>query len=81
MTRSSTTIRVSVEQRELLRQLSAERESTMADTLDDALEALRRDHFYSGMAEAEQALRSNPSAWQDYVAQRDAWLSPGLTAK
>ena len=29
----------------------------MADTLDDGLEALRRDNFYKGMAHAEHRLR------------------------
>jgi predicted DNA-binding protein len=80
MTRKSTTIRVSVEQRERLRQLAEEREATMADTLDDALEALRRDRFYKGMADAERELRSDQARWTEYVAERDAWLNPDLTS-
>lgn len=46
----------------------------MADTLDAALEALRRDLFYRAMAEAESALRSRPDEWARFVAERDAWL-------
>lgn len=51
----------------------------MADTLDDALEALRRDQFYKQMAQAEAALRDDPVGWSQYTAERDAWLNPDLT--
>ena len=80
MTSSSTTIRVRVGQRELLRLLAEERSSTMADTLDDALEALRRDQFYKNMAKAETELRSDPEGWAAYVIERDAWLNPDVAA-
>lgn len=80
MTSRSTTIRVSVEQRERLRQLAEERDATMADTLDDALETLRRDQFYRRMADAEQALRADPVRWAEYVAERDAWLDFDIAA-
>jgi hypothetical protein len=79
MTGASTTIRVSREQRERLRQLAQRRAATMADTLDDALEALRRDDFYREMAEAEATLRADPARWAEYVAERDAWLEPDLS--
>lgn len=81
MTGSSTTIRVSIEQRERLRRLAEEREASMAETLDDALEALRREHFYKGMADAEEALRSDPARWAEYLAERDAWLNPDLAGR
>lgn len=51
----------------------------MADTLDDALEALRRDDFYREMAEAEARLRSDPARWAEYLAERDAWLEADLS--
>jgi len=47
----------------------------MADTLTDALEALRRNEFYSEMARAEAALREDPQAWTQYSAEREAWLN------
>lgn len=81
MTRKSTTIRVSVEQRERLRQLAEKREATMADTFDDALEALGRDQFYRSMADAERALRSDPERWAEYTAERDAWLNADVAAR
>ena len=74
MTESSTTIRVSVAQRERLRELANQRSSTMTDTLDAALEALRREQFYRSMVAAEAELRSDPEAWAEYLSERDAWL-------
>ena len=79
MTAVSTTIRVSISQRERLRQLAEQRSSSMADTLDAALEALRRDQFYREMAAAEAALRSDPEQWSRYVAERDVWLNADLS--
>ena len=52
----------------------------MTDTLDAALEALRRDQFYRAMAAAEAGLRADPDAWTDYLAERDAWLGADLTS-
>jgi hypothetical protein len=44
----------------------------MSDTLDAALEALRREQFYGAMAEAERALRQQQGEWALYTA--DAFL-------
>ena len=80
MTNSSTTIRVSAEQRDRLRGLAEDRDATMAATLDAALESLRRERFYEEMASAEQRLRTDPVAWATYVIERDAWLNPDVAA-
>ena len=50
----------------------------MTETLDAALESLRRDHFYRDMAAAESKLRASPEAWTRYLAERDAWLNADL---
>ena len=81
MTEPSTTIRVSARQRERLRSLARDRNASMADTIDDALEALRRVDFYEKMAAAEHDLQAEPARWAEYVAERDAWLSPELTTR
>lgn len=78
MTLVSTTIRVSQAQRDRLRALAQQRSSTMTETLDAALEALRRDQFFGEMADAESALRADPDGWGRYVAERDAWLNADL---
>lgn len=80
MTERSTTIRVSTEQRERLRRLAEDRSATMADTLDAALESLRRERFFEGMAAAEVRLRADPDAWATYARERDAWLNADLAA-
>jgi predicted transcriptional regulator len=80
MTQPSTTIRVSTRQRDRLRDLARQRQTTMSATLDDALESLRREQFYAAMASAEQTLRDQPDEWAAYVAQRDAWLEPDLSS-
>ncbi len=78
MTVGSTTIRVSIDQRERLRQLAEDRRATMAETLDAALESLRRERFFEEMAAAEQRLRADPEAWTTYARERDAWLNADL---
>ena len=50
----------------------------MSDTLDDALESLRREAFYRGMAEAEATLRSDENGWARYTSERAQWLSADL---
>ena len=80
MTNPSTTIRVSKEQRERLQRLAAQRNASMAETLDAALESLRRQVFYEAMAEAEATLRADPAAWDAYVSERDAWLNPDVAS-
>lgn len=78
MTSESTTIRVGVDQRQLLRDLAAERGASMTDTLDAAMLALKRELFYERMAAAESGLRSDAEAWTKYVAERDLWLESPL---
>ncbi len=78
MTSVSTTIRVSHDQRDRLRQLARQRSATMTETLDAALESLRRDQFFRAMADAESALRAQPDGWDRYVAERDEWLNADL---
>ncbi|MGB3685926.1 MAG: hypothetical protein WA991_08905 [Ornithinimicrobium sp.] len=79
MTAESTTIRVSFEQRERLRELADLRSASMAHTLDAALESLRREDFYRRMARTEADLSSDPDGWADYVRERDAWLEPDVS--
>jgi hypothetical protein len=52
----------------------------MSETLDAALESLRRQQFFEAMATAEAKLRSDPVAWDEYVKDRDAWLNPDLAS-
>ncbi|MGF1596987.1 MAG: hypothetical protein ACFCVK_08635 [Acidimicrobiales bacterium] len=80
MTDHSTTIRVSRAQRDRLRRLAEDRNTTMAETLDAALESLRRERFYEKMATAQHRLQTDSVAWETYVRERDVWLDPDATA-
>lgn len=51
----------------------------MAETLDAALEALRRDEFYRSMADSEQQLRSDADGWIEFEKERNDWLDARLT--
>jgi hypothetical protein len=46
----------------------------MVDTLDAALESLRRVQFYEQMAHSETQLRADHEGWTAYRRERDAWL-------
>ena len=79
MTKPSTTIRVSQDQRSRLKALAERRSASMAETLDAALEALRRDDFYRAMSAAEADLRADADAWSDFERERREWLDAKLT--
>jgi len=51
----------------------------MTETLDAALEALRRDDFYRAMSDAEQQLRTDHDAWAEFEHDRDQWLDAKST--
>ena len=78
MTQPSTTIRVTVPQRDRLRALAQESGRSMSETFDAALEALRRADFCRAMAEAETRLRAQPEQLVSYARERDEWLSADL---
>ncbi len=67
-----------MQQRSKLRSLAEQRATSMSETLDAALEALRRDSFFRAMASAEQQLRVHPEDWDAYIQERDEWLSTDL---
>ncbi len=71
-------IRVSNKQRELLRDLAQRRNASMTDTLDAALNSLRRHQFFQEMALAQDALRADPPALAEYTNQHVEWLNADL---
>lgn len=52
--------------------LSEEAGATLADTLSDAAEALRRQRFGRTVAKEFEDLRKDPEAWADYLAEAEA---------
>ena len=57
--------------------MATARHGSLSDTLDAALESLRRDLFYSQMAAAERSLRAG-GEWQSFVDERDEWMNADL---
>ena len=68
----TTTIRVDTDTHEQLRQLSTASGSSLTETVREAAEALRRQRFGTAVAEEIAALRVDPAAWRDYLAEAEA---------
>jgi hypothetical protein len=64
----STTIRVDIKTHASLASLADESGASLMDTVRDAAEALRRQRFARRVVEEVTALRSDPAAWDQYLA-------------
>jgi len=69
----SATVRISQASWQVLRQIAAQAGEPMQAVLDKAIEAYRRQCFLQKANEAYAALRENPVAWQEEIAERKAW--------
>lgn len=69
---ATTTIRVDVETHARLLELSSEAGSSLMETVRNATEALRRQRFARQVAGELEALREDPSAWGEYLADADS---------
>jgi hypothetical protein len=72
---ASETVRIKPETHAKLKQLAVLSGRSMPEVLDDAVEALRRQRLLEETNEAYAALRANPKAWQQELAERSAWDS------
>jgi len=78
---AETTVRVTKETREALRELSEQAGESMQEVLARAVEAYRRQRMLEETNAAYAALRSNPEAWREEQEERQAWeatLGDGL---
>ena len=69
---ATTTIRVDHETHAKLLELSAESGTSLIETTRAAAEALRRQRFAGHVSEELAALRSDPAAWSDYLAEAES---------
>lgn len=69
---ATTTIRVDTETHAKLLELSEATRSSLMETVRDAAEALRRQRFAHQVAEELSALRADPCAWADYLADAES---------
>ncbi|WP_327046786.1 DUF1778 domain-containing protein [Microbispora sp. NBC_01189] len=72
-----TTIRVSVEIRDLIARLSEQEGKTMTALVEDAVREHRKKLRWQRVAaQMERTRRADPESWAEYVAERDLWLGP-----
>lgn len=78
---SAHTVRISKKAHDELRELSRQYGESMQTVLDYAIEELRRKRFFEQANAAYEELRSEPAAFQEYMAERELWentLADGL---
>ena len=68
----TTTIRVDRDTHARLLDMSSESGDSLTETVRQAAEALRRMRFGSRVQEEYAALRSDPDAWADYLAEAES---------
>ena len=68
----TTTIRVDRDTHSRLLEMSRETGDTVTETVRQAAEALRRLRFGLRVQEEYAALRSDPEAWADYLAEAES---------
>lgn len=69
---ATTTIRVDTETHAKLLELSSATGDSLMETVRNATEALRRLRFAEQVATEFAALREDPSAWADYLAEAES---------
>lgn len=78
---ATTTIRISRETQEVLRSLAAREGTPMQEVLEKAIEAYRRKRLLEMGNRAYAALKDDPKAWEQELAERKLWentLADGL---
>jgi hypothetical protein len=77
-------VRISDQTHSTLRGLADLEGQTMQAVLDKAVECYRRSRFWDEVETAAASLRSDPTAWNEELAERQAWeatLADGLDTK
>jgi predicted transcriptional regulator len=80
----STTVRISEEIRESLRDLAAKSGETMQEVLEHAVLEYRKKRFFDEVSAAYEAMRADPEAWREELAERktlDGTLADDLDAE
>jgi predicted DNA-binding protein len=70
---ATTTIRISKETQEVLRSLAAQEGAPMQVVLEKAIEAYHRKRLLEVGNLAYAALKDNPKAWEQELAERKVW--------
>jgi hypothetical protein len=78
---SAPTVPISDASHHILKQLAEQTGQTTVEVLDRALDAYRRKLFLEQLNAGYAALRADPEAWAEHVAERKLWdetLTDGL---
>jgi predicted transcriptional regulator len=81
---ASETVRIDPDTHAKLKELADLTGEPMTSLLGKAVEAYRRQRFLEGLNADFAALRANPEAWAEELAERELWdatLSDGLEAE
>lgn len=82
--RMSQTVRIRPETHAKLKAIAEDLGKPLSEVLDDAVEVLRRQRVLEATNTAYAALKEDPKAWKEALAEREAWddtLSDGLEGK
>jgi hypothetical protein len=80
---TTTTIRVSIQTRDLLHNLARQSGRSMQGVLEQALDQYRRQQILEAVNTAYAALQTDSGAWADLEAERREWdqtMADGLEA-
>jgi hypothetical protein len=69
----TTTVRVRRPDSERLQALAKSRQTTVIDVLHDAVDALERQEFLSGLSDDYRRLQTDPARWEAFMRERDEW--------
>jgi hypothetical protein len=70
---SSPTVCISERSNKTLRELAEQTGKTVQEILDQAVEDYRRKVFFQGLAADYAALKADPEAWAEELAERKLW--------
>jgi hypothetical protein len=70
---AGTQVRISNTTHQILRQLSAEVGESMQTIVEEAVEQYQRRRFLEGLNQDFKALKEDPEAWQEELAERSLW--------
>jgi hypothetical protein len=70
---SAPTVRISEASHLVLKELAEQTGQTMTEVLDKALDAYRRQVFLDAVNAGYAALRADPEAWAEHLAERKLW--------
>jgi hypothetical protein len=70
---SSSTVRISKESSNILREIAAREKKSLQTVLDDAIEEYRRHRFLQEANKAYLVLKENPRSWKVEAEERKQW--------